>query len=194
MHIYLLGVSHDQQTEPSLGFVAYIKEIYSTYGIRSFGEELSLDGLSDAGASESILKRIANEMNVPHKYCGITRVERAKRGILGLQDIQIQAFQYDWPPSRIDEERKRYFREIEYAWLEKLKPAFVDPMLFILGAAHLDSFAQKAKECGLTPIILDRTFITSDDDFIKKQRKKIKTTEPRLVDDSENRSEDGPNG
>ncbi|MFC1857599.1 hypothetical protein ACFL9U_06165 [Thermodesulfobacteriota bacterium] len=172
MHIYLLGVSHDQQTDPSPEFVAYIKATCRRHGIRSFAEELSLDGLSDVGASESILKRIADGMDVPHKYCGPTRRERAQRGILGSQDIQIQAFQDDWPPSRIDEEEKRYFGKIEYAWLEKLRPVFVDPMLFVCGAAHLDSFPQKAKEGGFTAIVLEPTFITSGDDFIRKRTKK----------------------
>ncbi len=172
MQIYILGVTHDQQTDPSPEFEAYIKEIFSSHDIRSLGEEMSLDGLSDVGESKTILKCFADRMHIPHKYCGITREERAQRGILGLQDIDIQKFQYDWSQSKVEQETQRYFNMIEDAWIEKLSSAFVDPMLFVCGADHLDSFADKATKHGFTAIILERKFITSKEDFKKKWMKK----------------------
>jgi hypothetical protein len=89
MNIYLLGVSHDFQTEPHTLFEKYVLDSYSLYGIMSIAEEMCHDALDDAGVTISRIKMIAENIGLPHAYCGPGRKEREDLNILG--ELKIKA-------------------------------------------------------------------------------------------------------
>jgi len=153
MKIYLLGVTHNFQKIPHLDFEKYVVESLSRLGIKSVGEEMSLDGLKlKPKISVSTTKTIADNLKIPHRYCDPDDQEREKRGIIGHDWIEGQCKSNDEIEKGLREDDEKR----ELVWLEKLKDIFENPMLFICGSAHLNTFSTLLRNNGYTCEILEK--------------------------------------
>jgi hypothetical protein len=140
--VYVVGTLHRYQGTYNVGlgatatkdeleqFRLFLKEIVHKHGIRSVAEEMSVEALHkyphpDLLPGESVPLQVADELNLPHRYC--CPPDRATRDRLGLSP--------DGMPDTPDDIKKR-----EAYWLEKLKELNSFPCLFVLGSDHSDSF------------------------------------------------------
>ena len=159
MHIYLIGVSHDFQIPPQATFEEYVFESCIKYGIRSIGEEMCKDALDDHGASQSVAEVVAQESGrLPYSRCSPGREERKELGISTETLLEVQRFQDDWTDDEFREKLAKDRREREAIWLERLKPIYEDPMLFICGIAHLETFSSLLKTNGYGCTILSKNW------------------------------------
>lgn len=156
MHIYLIGVTHDFQIPPQAKFEEYVIKSCIKYRIRSIGEEMCMDALDDFKAPQSIAKVVAEKIGLPHSYCGPGREERKEFGISTENLLEAQKFHYEWTDNDFRERVEKDRKKREAIWLERLKLIYEDPMLFICGIAHLESFGMLLETNGYEYNILGR--------------------------------------
>ncbi len=104
----------------------------------------------------STVSEIAEELGLPHAYCDPDENERRSNGILGQQDLLWHQWFYDLSDEEAEILKSEHDRKRERIWLEKLIEVFVDPMLFICGIQHLDSFSLLLKKNGYECNILEK--------------------------------------
>ncbi|GAU08753.1 hypothetical protein [Desulfoplanes formicivorans] len=154
--IYLLGIYHIFQIEHCVKFSEYIRNFCIQHNIKSIAEEMSSDALEDAGIVQSTVFDIAVELGLPHEYCDPPEVIRKERRILGERDIEYKTWRDELPNDDKEGLKLIHFRKRELYWVEKLLPIYVDPMLFVCGAAHLSTFPKLLEENGFHVQILDK--------------------------------------
>lgn len=158
MKIYLIGVFHNFQTEKHPKFLDFLRDTCSDLRIKSIGEEMSTDALRLAKVEKSTVLEIAEEFRLPHSYCDPDEKERSYRGILGKQDLQMQQFFNNLSDEEIEDLKAEHYKKRESVWLEKIRDVFVEPMLFICGIQHLDSFSSLLTRNGFDCCLIEKTW------------------------------------
>ena len=146
--VYLVGTLHKYQgcaphtwraTKKQLEeFKDFLTQLIRRYDIRSIGEEMNSHELEryanpDLPAGESVPFQVARELNLRHKYCDPYEATRQR-----ISD-------YD------SDENTR-----EVYWLKQLEDLDAFPCLFILGAAHDNTFLDRLKESGFEAVLLSK--------------------------------------
>ena len=167
MTIYLLGVSHDYQSKSFSDFVAFITAACKEYGIRSIGEEMNDDALTDVGVSISVPKSVANDLGLHHAYCDPGNKERTILEILGDQEIEIMQWRSGFSAEHMAKLKDDNHRKRELIWLERIKQHLIGPVLYICGVDHLDSFRAILQTDGYDCHMLEKTFSSCRDKNIK---------------------------
>src|ERR1700730_6233465 len=137
--VYLIGLNHKYQLGPDgaipvegpreafAEFEQFFRTVMADHGIGGVAEEMSLAALRKHFISgDSVPCRLASASGVLHRYCD-PDAEAQKR--LGIEsNVQREAH-----------------------WIQELMFFSVFPVLFILGADHIDSFERLLRERGLSP-------------------------------------------
>jgi hypothetical protein len=138
--VYLVGVNHKYQFGPnvviSLGatpedfskFRNFLCDLIARHRIQGIAEEMSLCALENRMVHHSFPRGLAEEVGLPHRYC----------------DIQTQKV-------LPDEQRRPY-------WIQELIAFDTFPVLFILGAKHVDSFKDLLIESAFQPFVMARNW------------------------------------
>src|SRR4029453_5057041 len=138
--VYLVGVNHKYQFGPnvviSLGatpedfpkFRNFLCDVIARHGIQGIAEEMSLCALENHWVRDSFPCGLAAGLRLPHRYC----------------DIQTQKLL----PT---EQRQQY-------WIQELITFDTFPVLFILGAYHVDSFKDRLIESAFQPFVIARNW------------------------------------
>ncbi|WP_028221941.1 hypothetical protein [Paraburkholderia oxyphila] len=139
MKLYLIGTAHSFQKRlrcaPSAcsdefkNFVVYAAVCHS---VRTIGEELSKSVLGTDVIS--LCAEVAGELSISHLYCDPDNAERVAAG------LPVEDCPSTWGP-----------REEE--WLARLDINEF-PVLFVCGANHVDSFAEKCRARGIAVEVL----------------------------------------
>jgi hypothetical protein len=156
MKIYLIGVYHNFQTEKHPDFLDCLRDTCSTHKIRSIAEEMNNDALRIAKVEKSTILEIAEELGLPHAYCDPDANERRINGILGQQELKFNQWFYELSDKDAETLKSQHDGKREKFWLEKIREVFVDPMLFICGIQHLDSFSSLLRENGYNCCLIER--------------------------------------
>lgn len=139
--VYLLGTCHEYQlgSRPLSGssdedFAEFRKLLHGyieSHAIRSVAEEMSLEALKKHLATgDSLPCLLAEELGLIHRYCDPDQATRKVRSIVTPQ------------------QREAY-------WIEQLRLIPIFPVLFIVGADHIESFARLLSESGFQPVKLE---------------------------------------
>ena len=158
--VYLIGTSHGYQVEgqaPAGAFSGLIGSYLDSVPVGLIAEEMSLEGLARHGAVASVCKRLAESRGLLHRYCDPDMATRSSHGIQALEPIILQGQR----SGLSDEEIARQVRELAYDpreqyWLAQLLEPDRWPILFVCGADHVDSFAEKVRALGRPVMILER--------------------------------------
>ena len=142
--VYLIGVNHMYQFVPDgrivrfgppaifAQFRQFLTETIAAHGIRGIAEEMSRAALRKHSISgDSVPCRLAAELGLPHRYCDPEPEIQKRLSIVS------------------DEQREK-------CWIQELMSLDVFPVLFVLGAAHIDSFQVLLRARGLAPVIVAR--------------------------------------
>jgi hypothetical protein len=141
--IFIVGTSHEGfQIRPQSGpqdgadaFKRYVLQMARTYSVLTVAEEMSSEALK---GRRTICDEVAKEENLSHVMCDLTSCERETLGI-----------SKENTPSDAQKREKE--------WLRRLEPCKF-PVLFVCGANHVCSFAQRCRDKGLVPTIVNCDF------------------------------------
>ena len=149
--LYLIGVDHQVQHNgraakagPELDqrrghFEGFLREIIARTKATVIAEESHEDVLSQFGATQSIPKCLADQLGIIHMFCEPSREERKRLGITRLNN-----------PAD--------FTVRESFWLERILNLRSADVVFVLGAIHIDSFAERARDVGFSIEIVEPYF------------------------------------
>jgi peptide subunit release factor 1 (eRF1) len=140
MKLFLIGTSHTLQ-KGLIGapegcyaeFKGIVRQVAQNNLVKTIGEEMSKELLIN---TVSLCEEVAKELDILHIFCDPNKSERKS---LDLPESDCPT---TWSP-----------RENE--WLNRLNSAQF-PILFVCGANHVDSFAQKCDDKGIAVAVLER--------------------------------------
>jgi hypothetical protein len=136
MKLFLFATNHNVQCgltprdlpDETKRFCAEVRSIVRVHAISLLAEELNHEVLSITVArltrSKSVLEGLAVGLGISHMYCEPTRAERDKTKL----------------------EKSDLWKWRESQWLEKLTASKLTPILFVLGADHLNSFGELTRQ------------------------------------------------
>ena len=151
--VHLIGVNHEYQLGPHSAsamfadapsapfeeFDAFLRSALASHAIRGIAEEMSRAGLKKHFRSgESMPCRLATAVNLPHRYCDPDPEMRKALNITS------------------DSEREKH-------WIKELIKFDTFPVLFVLGANHVDTFERLLSDSGFQPLIVARDWRASSD-------------------------------
>ena len=143
--VYLLGVDHQVQhsglpmtperDKATRDFCTFLKSMVKDLNISMLVEEFNEDALRMNNVSISIVKNVAEGVELKHLYCDPTRQERKALGIDN------------------DLDRREQF------WLSRLEPHLnYERILLVCGASHLESFQRRLLDKGVKAEVLPAQF------------------------------------
>lgn len=131
--IFLIGVDHrfqyandDSDMSAIELFRRYLKEQAAKLQVVLIAEEFSREALINSRASSSTAKNIAESICIEHRFCDPDSSERKALGI---------------PRKR--ENGQNNFQMREKFWFDKIADKIDEPIIFICGNDHLESFKEK---------------------------------------------------
>ena len=139
--LYLIGVDHSVQHDGRAAyagskfkrlrdeFPTFLDGVAREIGATVIAEESNENVLNKFEANKSVAYTVASQMNIKHVFCEPSNSEREQLGIKSTGNP--------------DDFRKR-----EDFWLKKLVTLKGEKILFILGADHVESFSERAKNAG----------------------------------------------
>ena len=139
--LYLIGVDHSVQHDGRTlyqdsefkmlrdKFPTFLKRVARKVGATVIAEESSEEVLNKFQSKKSIPCTVASEMDIKHMFCDPSNAERKQLGIKSIG-------------------KPEDFEKREDFWLKKLVTLKGERILFILGADHVQSFLERAKNAG----------------------------------------------
>ncbi len=139
--LYLIGVDHSVQHDGRTPyqdskfkmlrdeFPTFLKKVARKVGATIIAEESNEEVLNKFGSTKSVPYIVALEMDIKHRFCEPSIAERKQVGIKSTGEPE-------------DFEKREDF------WLKKLVALKGERILFILGADHVHSFSERAKNSG----------------------------------------------
>ena len=120
-------------------FDAFLRSALVSHGIRGIAEEMSRAALKKHFRSgESVPCRLATAVDLPYRYCDPDPETQKALNITS------------------DSERENY-------WIKELITFDTFPVLFVLGACHVDSFERLLSDSDFQPLIIARDWKASSD-------------------------------
>jgi hypothetical protein len=142
-HVYQLGphidnpMFADSPSAPFEEFDAFLRLALVSHNIRGLAEEMSRAALRRQFRSgESLPWQLARAIDLPHRYCDPDPEMQKALNITS------------------DSEREKY-------WIRELIIFDTFPVLFVLGASHVESFERLLSDSGFYPVIIVRDFKAS---------------------------------
>ena len=149
--LYLIGVDHSVQHDGRAAykgsefkrlrdeFPTFIDGIAREIGATVIAEESNEDVLKKFEAKKSVAYTVASQMDIKHVFCEPSNSEREQLGIKST--------------GKPDDFQKR-----EEFWLKKLVILTGERILFIIGAYHVQSFSERAKNAGFLVNVADEYY------------------------------------
>ena len=150
-HIVVLGTSHTLQCGHSSvqatavqAFEAELKVLVARYKIARISEEMSSDGLTHYGVTETVGARVARDVGLNYEPVDLTQTDRVT---LGLGDGPLFTIRHLYSPTDGGQGFRNAMFEIEgeireRVWAFRIMNAQASPVLFICGASHVGSVAR----------------------------------------------------
>lgn len=141
--LYLIGVDHSVQHNGRAGyqgteferlrkdFPLYLSQVARNFHAEVIADESNQEVLEKFSATKSVVLNVAKELGVKHVFCEPSVEERKQLRITGTGNPQ-------------DYEKR------EKCWLKKLTPYKNLPILFVVGAKHIESFSKLASKEGMS--------------------------------------------
>jgi len=145
--IFIVGTSHEAyQIRPQDGpqdgadaFTQHVLQLVRTHACATIAEEMSVEPLR---GRSTVGYEVAEEENLFHIFCDPTCSERQALGI-----------SKDHTPLNAEKREKE--------WLRRMRSC-IYPVLFVCGANHVCSFAERCRYEGLAPTIATYNFEASE--------------------------------
>jgi hypothetical protein len=142
--LHVIGVGHHYQfgagtrfgseicsVEAEKAFIQMLRNAVLTTSADAIAEELSEQALSEVGKSTSVIKVLADSLDLPHLYCDPDRAQRCLLNIRDENEIRLSDF-----PNQLDEiivqklMAESWFRR-EREWLRRLSQIEASRIIFV---------------------------------------------------------------
>lgn len=146
--IFLVGVDHSVQHDGRVayegkefqqlrdGFPQYLADITFKNFANAIAEESNQEVLNKFNATDSVAREVASSLNLRHLFCEASIEERERMGIKSTADPK-------------DYELR------ETCWIKKMELVKENPILFVVGASHIESFANLARSRNHQIFVID---------------------------------------
>jgi hypothetical protein len=138
--VFLFGTRHTLQIWPEnappdgpAALARQLEKIIAKHGIREIAKEMNAEAL---GGRKSVCSEIAAARGLKHLLCDPNHERRRELGIVA------------------DTPRDREKREAE--WLRRLVDQPLNPVLFVCGANHVESFAELCRDHGWYVAVIEK--------------------------------------
>jgi hypothetical protein len=145
--VIIVGTSHSIQigldgvnVAADEEFKLFLEKLCKARKIRAIAEEMNTEALAERNCATSIPARLAESLQIQHRFCDPCRTERTTLGIFQENDIRAQAFLSGWPETEISTRILAEHTKRERYWLNQLRSLNRWPVLFVCGANHVCSF------------------------------------------------------
>lgn len=167
--VSLIGVDHIVQytndySDKSLikSFSQYLVERAKQLKITLMAEEFNKEVLLMSNATACTARDVAEDLGIEHRFCDPTSSEREQVGIPSQRKIKEQlgfkGLLKDKEKKRVDEEESKYHLKREQFWLDKIRDKAHEPIIFICGDNHLESFKALLINKGFEVTILGKNW------------------------------------
>ena len=163
--VILVGTSHLIQCESaareSAGaetFVDYLAGLVKSFNASSLAEEMSDEGLAERGISETVAGNLARQLGIPYDLSDPDTQTREALGIFQRNDIEAAGFLANRTRAQIEAEVARTYQIRERFWAQRLQALNAFPLVFVCGAAHVDSFRDVLTSLGFEVRIASRNW------------------------------------
>jgi hypothetical protein len=183
----IIGVAHRAQarkrnselTDAQRAFAFCLRRLLEQVKSKFIAEEHSTEALTELGEI-SIVKEIADEQGIEHRFCDPTRAERLAIGYKDGQSLQLSWFmggeENELSPDELRlkahaTEIARYFPIRERFWLERLNGSRDSDAIFICGDGHIESFGKLLEGSRIPYRIVERGIgITAEDAWFERAK------------------------
>lgn len=167
MHFLLIGTFHhvhvrqdnSVQTEMD-GFEAIVRNAIRDHHPDVIVEEMSEEAMRFRNGTSTIPGELAIKFGLPHAMVDPSHAQRLKAGIETPRDIEISAFIRGIPDDVVAARLAEANRRRERYWLDRILEIKAQRLLFVCGAAHVESFDALAREEGHSVEVLCREWPT----------------------------------
>ncbi|MGA2373865.1 MAG: hypothetical protein ABSG11_24685 [Candidatus Korobacteraceae bacterium] len=170
--VHLIGVAHEAQASSSGKPESDAQALYAdvlkraTVAVRPrvVAEEYNEEAEQE-NKTRSIGKPIAVALGAEHRFCDPNKAERQQIGYFGPQELHLHIWMHDpnWNISNEEAQAKgwaicigRYFAVRERFWLEKIRDALDQELVFVLGDGHVDTFTKLLADEGVNSQLVQR--------------------------------------
>jgi hypothetical protein len=167
--VLIVGTNHIYQREGgdvsahvTGEFRQYLRQAVTSNEAAAIAEEMSVTALVENGLDNSVAQLIASELGIPHALVDPNPDERDRLGIRQRNDIELIGFQTGWDRAEIESKVRQSYEVREGFWASRLSDLGVYPVLFICGAAHVESFQDKLLTLGHDVAVLADNWLPSD--------------------------------
>ncbi len=158
MQLYIVGTHHKHQLGPCSAFdprgqscdalAAYLKRLCHKLGIKTVAEEMCSDARQKWNILQTIPQSVAHDLGISHADCGPTEDQRDALGIRNENLVMMDGQMHEESDATIQQYIRAEYDKREVEWFRRLAKLPHEPVLFVCGAAHSKSFADKTKERG----------------------------------------------
>lgn len=167
--VYLIGVYHaiqytNDKTKPAdfrivTEFTDYLENEARTRKVTLIAEESSEEAMRKDEAKTRTVRDVAALLgSVKHRYCDPNCSERKSLGILCRDQIKkklgLKGLTKREDEQRIKEEKRKYYPIREQRWFERIEDKLHEPMIFVCGNCHVETFCSLLTEHGYEATIL----------------------------------------
>ncbi len=170
--VHLIGVAHEAQasgsgkpeTDAQALYADVLGRTILSVRPRVVAEEYNEEAEQE-NKTRSIGKLITGALGVEHRFCDANKAERQQIGYFGPQELHLVISMHDpnWNISNEEAQAKgwaicigRYFAIRERFWLEKIRDAVDQDLVFVLGDGHVDSFTKLLADAGINSQLVQR--------------------------------------
>lgn len=167
--VLIIGTSHRyQRRTPDVPvnvideFSEYLRQSVDATNAAAVAEEMSDAALDENGLPNSVAQIVSAQLGIPHLLADPSREEREQLGIRQRNEITCAGFFANLNPDEIEAQVRQSYDIRETCWLTRLVAFGVYPVVFICGAAHVESFQDKLLAQGHDPVVLTGNWVPRD--------------------------------
>ncbi len=157
--VYLIGINHNIQhngvdcasLELQSKFIQFLKEKIKKFNIVFIAEEFNEDALNYSRGTVATVKKVAMEAKIKHRFCDPGIKERKEKNIISESELRNKLVIRPLMRKLNKGEQKilkTSFLEREKLWFECMEDKINEPIIFICGEEHIESFKKLLNDKG----------------------------------------------
>lgn len=165
MRLFIVGTHHKHQfshctafapeEQACEAFAEYLKRQCHALGVKTLAEEMSSDARQKWQIKKTVPESVASELSINHADCDPTDHERAALGIQNEGRVKMNGLMYEQSEETVQKNIRAEYDKREQEWIRRLDQVQHEPVLFVCGADHSRSFAEKTGQRGWQAVVLE---------------------------------------
>lgn len=163
--LFIIGTAHGFKcgglnctSEQSEEFASELRSVCKTYGVRRMAEEMTADGRKYNKVNETVVHKVAREMDICHQDIDL---DLAARQALAITDDTVLRASQTLPVNDAGEKFAIALDDLrneirERVWVARVLKEKLWPVLVVIGANHVQTFGMLWGKFGVTVKVLHK--------------------------------------